>query len=99
MPEGGRAMRILKRLFASAVALAAVVAVMLVGAVVFNGTVSAVTGGTSASADPASANANRLLVEGRRVFRFDTFGSEAVWGGVLGLHKAIAGAKNGGVGA
>lgn len=39
-----------------------------------------------------------MLVEGRRIFRFDTFGSEAFWGDALQLHKAIAGAKNGGVG-
>ena len=38
-------------------------------------------------------------MQGRRVFRFNTFGDEAVWGGVLGLHKAIEGSKLGGVGA
>jgi hypothetical protein len=32
------------------------------------------------------------------VFRFDTFGDQAVWGGVLGLQKAIEGKKLGGVG-
>src|SRR3989442_712576 len=36
---------------------------------------------------------------GWRMFRFDTFGSEAFFGDALQLHKAIAGAKNGGVGA
>ena len=40
-----------------------------------------------------------MLDEGRKTFRFDTFGSEAFWGDALGLHKAIAGQKNGGVGA
>ena len=35
---------------------------------------------------------------GRRAFRHDTFGSEAFWGGALQLHRAIAGAANGGVG-
>jgi hypothetical protein len=45
-----------------------------------------------------SANASRMLSEGRQIFRFDTFGSEAFWGDALQLHKAIAGAKNGGVG-
>lgn len=43
-------------------------------------------------------NARVLLEEGRRIFRFDTFGDEAFWGDTLQLHKAIAGAKNGGVG-
>ena len=44
------------------------------------------------------ANAQRMLEEGKQIFRFDTFGSEDFWGGKLRLHEAIAGAKNGGVG-
>jgi Cytochrome c len=40
----------------------------------------------------------RTVVEGRRTFRFDTFGDEAFWGGELGLHKAIAGKQFGGTG-
>ena len=43
-------------------------------------------------------NARGLLDEGRRTFRFDTFGDQAFWGGALRLHQAIAGAKLGGVG-
>jgi hypothetical protein len=43
-------------------------------------------------------DARALLVEGQRIFRFDTFGDEAFWGDTLQLHKAIIGAKNGGVG-
>lgn len=43
-------------------------------------------------------SAQQMLEEGRQIFRFDTFGSEAFWGDVLQLHKAIAGEKNGGVG-
>ena len=38
------------------------------------------------------------LLNGRQIFRHDTFGSEAFWGGGLLLHEAIAGAANGGVG-
>ena len=38
------------------------------------------------------------LEEGRRIFRYDTFGDEAYWGDALQLHKAIAGARLGGVG-
>jgi hypothetical protein len=38
-------------------------------------------------------NASRLLEEGRDIFRFDTFGDEAFWGGQLRLHQAIAGAS------
>ena len=47
---------------------------------------------------PASARTMRLVAQGRNVFRNDTFGDQAVWGGVLGLQKAIEGAKLGGVG-
>ena len=43
-------------------------------------------------------NAARMLEEGKRIFRFDTFGSEDFWGGKLRLHEAIAGEKLGGVG-
>lgn len=39
-----------------------------------------------------------MLDEGRKTFRYDTFGSETFWGDALQLHKAIAGEKNGGVG-
>jgi len=45
-----------------------------------------------------SGHARRMLNEGRQIFRFDTFGSEAFWGDALQLHKAIAGEKNGGLG-
>ncbi|HEV2955545.1 MAG TPA: hypothetical protein VGX95_05465 [Xanthobacteraceae bacterium] len=42
--------------------------------------------------------AQTMLDEGRKIFRFDTFGSEAFWGDALQLHKAVAGEKHGGVG-
>jgi hypothetical protein len=43
-------------------------------------------------------HAQAMIDEGRRIFRYDTFGSEAFWGDALQLHRAIAGEKNGGVG-
>src|SRR5579884_2669365 len=46
-----------------------------------------------------SANAERMLNEGRQTFRFDTFGDEAFWGDTLKLHEAIEGTALGGVGA
>lgn len=49
--------------------------------------------------DPVTAATNRMIAEGRQIFRFDTFGDEAFWGDQLKLHRAIAGAANGGVGA
>ncbi len=48
--------------------------------------------------DVVRKNAERMLEEGRRIFRFDTFGDEAFWSGALKLHQAIAGERNGGVG-
>lgn len=51
-----------------------------------------------AATDPIAESAERLLAEGREVFRHDTFGSEAFWGDTLRLHEAIAGAELGGVG-
>ena len=43
-------------------------------------------------------HARRLVEQGRRIFRFDTFGSEAFFGDALQLHRAVAGAANGGDG-
>jgi hypothetical protein len=43
------------------------------------------------------SNSQRMVREGRQIFRFDTFGDEAFWGDLLGLHKAIQGTAFGGV--
>jgi hypothetical protein len=43
-------------------------------------------------------HSSQLIAEGRHIFRFDTFGDEAFWGGTLRLHRAIKGAALGGVG-
>jgi hypothetical protein len=40
----------------------------------------------------------QLIAEGKNIFRFDTFGDEEFWSGLLHLDKAIAGIKNGGFG-
>jgi hypothetical protein len=45
-----------------------------------------------------TVSSHRMLDEGRRIFRYDTFGDEAFWGDTLRLHEAIAGSANGGVG-
>jgi hypothetical protein len=53
---------------------------------------------TSENFDSATKNnADRMFEEGQKIFRSDTFGSEAFWS-KTGLHRAIAGAKNGGIG-
>ena len=44
------------------------------------------------------ANARRMIEEGRRIFRYETFGDEAFWTDTLHLNRAIAGSKFGGVG-
>jgi hypothetical protein len=72
--------------------LGAVGALLLLGAVLFNGTVSAF------STSRAEVGGNALLRQGKQVFRFDTFGDQAFWGDALQLHKAIEGTANGGVG-
>ena len=83
--------------------------VLLVGgavALVIVGTAALRQASAAAQAQPAATgfdatinqNAQRLLAEGRRIFRYDTFGSEDFWGGKLELHRAIVGQKLGGVG-
>src|SRR5688500_18459398 len=44
------------------------------------------------------SHALRQVREGRDTFRYATFGDEAFWGDALGLHLAIAGVNNGGIG-
>jgi len=89
-----------KKVIVSALVVAAFAALLLLGSAPFKGRGSAATRAHStATADPTQRRADSLVARGRRVFRFDTFGDEAVWGGVLGLHKAIEGSKLGGVGA
>jgi hypothetical protein len=57
-----------------------------------------------AAGDPApfdnviEQHAAASFARGREIFRFDTFGSQAFWGGRLRLHEAIIGARFGGVG-
>lgn len=43
-------------------------------------------------------NVQAMFEEGRRIFRYDTFGDEVFWTETLGLHRAIAGENLGGVG-
>lgn len=71
--------------------------------VIANGTLAAVSRTeakpSGAAADVRNAkNSRALFLAGRRIFRYDTFGDQAFWGDALQLHRAIAGAKNGGVG-
>ena len=78
------------------------VALLLLGAVValpatHTSAIAQVNG--KAFDQTASQSAAKMLTDGKKIFRYDTFGSEAFWGGRLKLHEAIEGEKNGGVGA
>jgi len=48
--------------------------------------------------DRIRAHAIDAVLEGRKTFRFDTFGDEAFWSGKLQIHRAIEGQGLGGVG-
>jgi cytochrome c553 len=48
--------------------------------------------------DEIKEYADALFSDGKKIFRDDTFGSEAFWGDQLRLHTSIAGEKLGGVG-
>jgi len=47
---------------------------------------------------PVEQDDPALIDDGKQIFRFDTFGDEDFWSGVLHLDKAIAGSANGGFG-
>src|SRR5215211_1956364 len=84
-----------------AVALGRLLLLLVAAGVLFE-----LSGSSSAREQPQAASGNqpvqtqatRLVNQGRQIFRFDTFGSEKFWGGSLKLHRAVAGAANGGVG-
>jgi hypothetical protein len=48
--------------------------------------------------DKIDKHASDMLAEGRKIFRYDSFGSEAFWGDELQLHKAILRQEKGGIG-
>jgi hypothetical protein len=52
----------------------------------------------SFTANAISNHAIGMINTGRKIFRFDTFGDEAFWGGALRLHQAIEGGRFGGIG-
>jgi hypothetical protein len=52
----------------------------------------------ASGSQPVQTQATQLVDQGRQIFRFDTFGDEQFWGDSLKLHRAVAGAANGGVG-
>lgn len=70
----------------------------VVGGALFGVSAQSQTSADRARPPAAVAHANDLVRQGRQIFRFDDFGDDAFWSGALQLDKAIAGAKNGGVG-
>jgi len=59
------------------------------------------SGDKNISADNSESNASAkksLAAYGKEVFRFDTYGDEDFWSGLLHIDKAIEGANNGGFG-
>ena len=77
------------------IALAAAVTLIL-GAGIYSCATQPETA-TDESPSGIEAHARQMLDEGRKIFRFDTFGSEAFWA-TTRLHDALAGEKNGGTG-
>jgi hypothetical protein len=59
---------------------------------------TAIAEGDTDLGSAADGNRANLVLEGRRTFRFDTFGDEAFWGDTIRLHQAIEGTRFGGVG-
>jgi mono/diheme cytochrome c family protein len=50
--------------------------------------------GEPSNGDPVAMAALRMIEQGRRVFRDETFGDEAFWGDALKLHRAVGGEAN-----
>src|SRR6478672_11207831 len=78
-------------------------ALVLLAGVVINGTVGALSAARSKTPPPSrdasqAKSASALFLQGRQIFRYDTFGDQAFFGDALKLHQAIEGAKLGGVG-
>jgi hypothetical protein len=78
-------------------AFVAATALLAGGSVLYSCTTAKVETATPESKRALNAQAEQRVNEGRDIFRFDTFGSEAFWVKTR-LHDAIAGQKNGGVG-
>ena len=89
-------MAVASRALKAMAGLAVAGSLLLLGGVLANGTVSAVSAQSQAKGKKPFNQ--RLFEQGRSIFRFDTFGDQMWWGDTLQLHRAIAGAKNGGVG-
>lgn len=75
------------RLFLSV--LTVITLLLILGAIAASGRKSATPASGSQFLGSAENNASQLIQQGRQIFRFDTFGDEAFWGGQLQLHHAL----------
>ena len=50
----------------------------------------------SSTNENASSNKKSLISDGKQIFRYDAFGDENFWSGLLHIDKAIEGSANGG---
>jgi hypothetical protein len=97
-------MAVIEKLLSRLAMLAGGALLVYVGVVVAGVTLAAVTQTapkpSGAAADVRNSRNDRaMFLAGRNIFRNDTFGDQAFWGDALQLHRAIAGSRNGGVGA
>src|SRR3954447_15229305 len=103
-PAGVRPGRLLSRrprrtvVMLGSIALAGAVAVAYQATAAPSAHQAQATRGAHQSPKQVDRHAKRLVDQGRRTFRFDTFGDQKFWGGTLHLHRALAGKANGGVG-
>jgi hypothetical protein len=63
--------------------------IVLVPALVLLTADTQVTKSSSTFFGSAENNSQALIQQGRQIFRFDTFGDEAFWGGKLRLHETV----------
>jgi hypothetical protein len=89
---------VIAKVFGRLLILLGAALVLYVAMVVVNVTVASVSRSTTKQSFAAATPSSRFVARGRQIFRFDTFGDQAFWGGALQLHRALAGSKNGGVG-
>jgi hypothetical protein len=89
---------VIAKVFGRLLILLGAALVLYVAMVVVNVTIASVSRSTTKQSFAAAPPSSRFVARGRQIFRFDTFGDQAFWGGALQLHRALAGSKNGGVG-
>ena len=78
--------------------IAYAVSLVLLGGAIFNVAAMSKSQHRKAKKPGAERTALNTFREGRAVFRYQTFGDEKFWSDTLGLDKAIAGSRFGGVG-